>query len=367
MISLVIFNIFLTILGSAKEPDIQCQSIGNSCYEISWGALEGAGNYHLFAADQWQDLIPLSSPKAFIESPESSATLVSITDKACLHLDQPFRYLRVIQEEGDSVKDVARLITFQALTKETISEEFIIAKERESQYSSEITPEIWNEVTPYLIADEHPIKITLDKLFSESRIIDSVESLKKAGFVILFQQLNRGLIVVKHRTLPNYLVKLYLDSSPRSEWPLWVLRAKGARFIQKLIDQYTYSHCMKVPEKWIYPIPKERRPVGKDSKFSKDFVLIVRDMRLTTPNVNLSRFKEGMTYARLRALYTLITEGGLSDSHIGNVPFSRDGKMAFIDTEYVNSWPVHLDWLTEYFSPVNQQYWNWLIRDGKKY
>ncbi|MGZ3733228.1 MAG: hypothetical protein ACXU9U_05775, partial [Parachlamydiaceae bacterium] len=297
---------------------------------------------------------------------KGAAKFLSQTDCSCVHLNRPPQYLRVIAEGKNKVEDVVRLMTFAAPAEESVMGT-AQPKLRRSHYSSDITPEIWKEVFPYLIVEEHPAKYFLDQLFAESRFIESVESLEKAGFEIIFRQLNQGIYVVKHRKLPNYLLKLYLDSSPRTEWPLWVLRAKGARTIQKLIDKYFYSHCMKVPEKWIYPISKEKRPLSDDKTYPKDFLLVVTDMRLASPQSNLIRYKESMTYARLRALYTMITEGGLSDSHTDNIPFSKDGKMAFIDTEYVNTWPVHLDWLTKYFSQVNTQYWNALIAQGKKY
>jgi hypothetical protein len=261
------------------------------------------------------------------------------------------------EEIDDSYYEFQAFNTFE-------NEEPIVAKLNNSLYSSEITPEIWKEVKPYLINEKNPIKLALDKMFAKSRIIESVEALESAGFTIIFQQLHRGLVVARHPDLRNYLLKMYLDTSPRTEWPLWVLRAKGARVIKKILDKYFYNHCMKVPEKWIYPVPKQGRPTHSDTVFPKDFILVVGDMKLASTESTLYRFKHGMIYARLRALYTVITEGGLSDSHIGNVPFSKDGKIAFIDTEYVNSWPVHLEWLTDYFSSMNQQYWKWIIEHG---
>lgn len=365
VLSVMCLNVLIVSFGQAKEYKLQCQLIEKDQYELSWNGSEGTENYYLLGADRWEDLMPLDSAADCMEL-KGSAKLLSQTDCSCVHLDHPPHYLRVIAEDEDKVEDVVRLMTFAAPAEES-AVEAIQPKLRKSHYSSDITSEIWKEVSPYLIGEEHPAKYFLDQLFAESRFIESEESLEKAGFEIIFRQLNQGIYVVKHRKLPNYLLKLYLDSSPRTEWPLWVLRARGARSIQKLIDKYFYSHCMKVPGKWIYPISKEKRPLSDHKTFPKDFLLVVTDMRLASPQSNLIRYKESMTYARLRALYTIITEGGLSDSHIDNIPFSRDGKIAFIDTEYVNTWPVHLDWLTKYFSPVNIQYWNALIAHGKKY
>lgn len=238
------------------------------------------------------------------------------------------------------------------------SAEIQVDKKNRNEYSSQITKVIWKQVKPYLLPEDNSgIKPFLDKICSKRRILSSTKQLEKAGFVIIFQQVNRGLVVARHPKLPGYLLKMYLDSSPRVEWPLWILRAKGARIIQNLLNKHSYNGLMKVPHKWIYPVPKFDRPLANGNTFPKDFILIVQDMRLLTDKYSLYCYKNLMTFELLKALYTMIEEGGLSDSHLKNIPFSADRKIAFIDTEYVNSWPVHFDWLTSHFSPVHQAYW----------
>ncbi len=232
-----------------------------------------------------------------------------------------------------------------------------IVSAKDVSYSSEISHKVWGEVKPYLISDNNPLKERLDEICSGIRILESYDSLEKAGFNIIYKQLNRGLVVAKHPLLPGYLVKLYLDSCARSEWPLWVLRAKGARVIQGLLNKFNYNKFMKVPVKWIYPVPKKRRPKADSTTFPKDFILLVKDLDLCGPEDSLEKLNKAMTFSCLKALHKIICMGGLSDSHVGNVPFSKDGRIAFIDTEYVNVWPVHLDWLTKYFSAPNQTHW----------
>ncbi len=226
-----------------------------------------------------------------------------------------------------------------------------------SVYSHEITAKAWEAVSPYLLPQGHPLKTRLDKICKKRRILRDVLSLENAGFVIIHRQVNRGLIVAKHPSMPGHLIKLYLDTSSRREWSLWALRARGAKVIQDLLDKYNYNSFMKVPKKWIYVVPQKDRPKASLTIFPKDFILVVRDMQICSSEVTAEKFNE-MTVPHLTALHTVISEGGLSDSHIGNVPFSIDNRIAFIDTEYVNVWPVHFDWLTKYFSPENQVYWN---------
>lgn len=245
------------------------------------------------------------------------------------------------------------------------SREIQNAEKKRSEYSSQITEDIWQQVQPYLLPESnHKIKNFLDKICRKTRILSSTKHLEKAGFIIVFQQAKRGLVVAKHSKIPGYLLKMYLDSSPRVEWPLWILRAKGARVIQKLLNKHSYNRLMKVPHKWIYPVPEIGRPLADENIFPKDFILIVQDMKLVHDKYSAFCYKNFMSFELLNALYKMIDEGGLSDSHVKNIPFSADRKIAFIDTEYVNSWPVHFDWLTNHFSPVYQSYWLKLI-EGK--
>jgi hypothetical protein len=85
-------------------------------------------------------------------------------------------------------------------------------------------------------------------------------------------------------------------------------------------------------------------------------------MDLCNNEKTISMFKNKMTPSFQKALYAMITKAGLSDSHIKNIPFSNDGKIAFVDTKYVSTWPVHPEWCTPYFSKKNQHHWKKLMK-----
>lgn len=365
-----VFIVLLTLFSAFGSPafsedrqyselqDLQCKQVEDSVYELNWKGNEEDQVYHLFASEDWEELMPLEPAHLFITSAQANKCLLSTSSQKCLSLTYKPSYLRLVAENGEELVDFARLVKLES------EEEILPIGKNLSKYSSQITEDVWRQVHPYLLPENnHGIKNFLDKICSEIRVLSSKENLERAGFKIIFQQANRGLVVAKHPKLPGYLLKMYLDSCPRTEWPLWVLRAKGARIIQELLNKHYYNCFMKVPQKWIYPVPSFDRPVANENTFPKDFILIVQDMRLVTDKYNLYCYKNNMTFARLDALYTMIDEGGLSDSHIKNIPFSADQKIAFIDTEYVNSWPVHFDWLTKNFSPTHQSYWLKLMRE----
>lgn len=341
----------------AQLQNLYCRQIENA-YELSWDESEENQIYHLFASDDWEELIPLEPAHHFFASPQAGKSFLATTIQKNVTLPYRPHYLRLIAQDGEQLKDVVRLVKLE-------SKEHPISKNL-SEYNPHITEEVWQKVNPYLLPENnHGIKNFLDRICSQIRILSSTEALEKAGFKIIFQQAKRGLVVAKHPKLPGYLLKMYLDSSTRTEWPLWILRAKGSRLIQELLNKHNYNGFMKVPQKWIYPVSSFGRPVADENTFPKDFILIVQDMKLVTEKYNLYCYKNMMTFTQLNALYTMIQEGGLSDSHIKNIPFSSDQKIAFIDTEYVNNWPVHHDWLTKHFSPAHQSHWLKLMGNGE--
>jgi len=65
-----------------------------------------------------------------------------------------------------------------------------------------------------------------------------------------------------------------------------------------------------------------------------------------------------MTKEKAQAIRVILLEVGLSDSvYAFNLPFTKKGKIAVIDTEYYHIWPVHLERLTNYFSSPMRTYW----------
>lgn len=352
-----LFTFLLILTISSVSAELQCCKSADSQYNLSW-EVEKETNTLFFTADDWQELMPLSSADDFLASPYAQTTFILSTENASATINSEHKYLRIITQKDAIPSDFVRLMWLRndfAVDTPTKKGRF---------YSPEITEEIWREVAPYLLPKNHYLKDAMDKICSKSRILSSAEALKEAGFKILVQRLNRGLIVASHRNLHGFLIKVYLDTSTRCEWPLWTLRAEGSRHIQRIFDKHNFNRYMKVPEKWIYAIPQARRPLADEKIFPKDFILLVRDMRILSKAETLIKFQKKSTPASLKALYTTIVEGGLSDSHPDNIPYSTDNRIAFIDTEYYKIWPVFPEWLTKHLSPKYQIYWEGLIAKG---
>lgn len=235
-----------------------------------------------------------------------------------------------------------------------------------------VPQELWDEAKPFFLPNDHPIKNQLDALFTQGPLLDSFEEMEKAGFTLF--NANSELDVAIHPNLPGYVVKFYLnthDNQPRftklklkdtyiSEARLWLLRIYGAKRIQNILDEHQYHHIMKVPKIWIYPLPL----ASSSKQFPKNFILIEENMNIVDDEENTKSYREKMTPFLLKALYTVLKESGFYDSvYIDNNPFSRDGRIAFVDTEEYDLKPVPFEKLTKHFSPEMQVYWHQLMAE----
>lgn len=222
-----------------------------------------------------------------------------------------------------------------------------------------IPQELREELTPYLLPEEHPIKEKLDRLFSSMRVTQSEKQFEKAGFGKPMLRDPTNIIVGEHPDFEGFLFKVYLDTQPSlEEWVLWRLRIEGALAIQECINRHRFEHFI-VPNKWIYCLPPDPSPPEKERFNRKNFILIVEKINLLPGNKMKRAFKRNITPEFLQELYTLMSEEGLIDSVFpSNIPFTVDGKIAFIDTEH--RYPgreVPYEKLLPYLSKKMQREW----------
>lgn len=225
-------------------------------------------------------------------------------------------------------------------------------------YNPNVDVEVWDKLRPYFLPSHHPIKSVLDEIFQSSRLTLNRETFISAGFQVYPPKQPGNLLVGKHERLNGYLIKAYLDNQDACEWDNYIKRVTGAISIQQGIYKYGYGNLFKVPKKWIYPLPLEHSVLNEEQVFPKSFVLVVEDMNILDHHRNTRAFQRKITPKILDALLTMLTEEGLIDSVFrGNIPFDREGKMCFIDTEHHHLSPINFSHLTRYLSPEMQSYW----------
>lgn len=202
------------------------------------------------------------------------------------------------------------------------------------------------EIESYQLLSDHPIWNKIEKIFSRGNVLETKQRFFKAGFQILHEQPS-GMYVAKHPSLSGYLVKLYLDSHPQAGQLQWMIdRCKGAENIRNLIAKKKLKH-FTVPKKWIY-YPEASSPI-----------LVVEDMQIVSEEKSKIAWKTAGK-SELKELYTLLKNGFGSCYLKQNIPYTKSGKFACVDTAYPYR-QFHYWQAKKYFSIEMQQYWDELV------
>lgn len=228
-----------------------------------------------------------------------------------------------------------------------------------------VSEELWNTLFPYFLPEYSSEKAALDYIFCKRRVLSSIQSMCKSGFIILTPPDDK-IVVAKHPYLKGYLVKAYTDKMDFPDWYMWKKRIDGIRVIKEKIEQHGFQGMMKTPKKWIYPLPAEPSP-KKGAPYRKNFILVVEEIDILDYKHNRKAYYKKMTPEILDAFYMMLTELLLIDSvYADNTPFCKDGRLAFIDTEHSmdTTMPVPISVVAQHLSPAMHAYWEQLIVNG---
>ena len=97
---------------------------------------------------------------------------------------------------------------------------------------------------------------------------------------------------------------------------------------------------MKVPLKWIYPLPLQTPPpliAGQSQEHRKTFILVVEEMKVPGYWGAVERWRKQFTKRHVDELVTVMKETGYNDTHPTNIPMNDDGQIVFLDTELCGS------------------------------
>lgn len=194
--------------------------------------------------------------------------------------------------------------------------------------------------------------------------------MKKAGFINPYSRKWTHLVVTKHPEVPGYVFKVYLDAQRyfkgKKEYDYWLQRIEGVLMIKTEIEKRGWEEIFKTPTKWIYALPAEPSPPKEFKR--KNFILVEEEMDIFDTQENYDKWKsDWVTEEKLTAFYTLCEVLGLHDcAKPDNAPFSKDGKIAFIDTQSFYHWPVLYKKMTPYLSKEMQEHWKSLIKGSRK-
>ncbi len=220
------------------------------------------------------------------------------------------------------------------------------------------------QIMPFLLPLDHPMKAKLDAIFLRSRAVESERTLVDAGFEVIAGPMpNSYIMVVRHPEVPGYVFKLYLDSEKRirKNIPHWVWLARrcaGARKIKKVIQAKKIKY-FSVPDKWLYALPVYPFSSSSDPEL---VILMATDMELESLETTEQVWKNGIERKHLKELHAILKEryGGNSIVNLSaNVPYCKNGKFAFTDTEDLRG-HIRWDYVNKYLSKEMSHYWDTL-------
>ena len=180
-------------------------------------------------------------------------------------------------------------------------------------------------------ASSLPIAPQLSKLFTNSKMFDSMHSFEKAGFKLIPHAPHK-IMSGSHKAARGYLFKKYNnDRAGKKQIKNYMRRIEGARLLRSFIAERGFQYIV-APRKWLYELPAD---------FPERYLLVADKLDLRSDDETRRK------YARIRkdAMHELATVlfyfRGLN-SWTKNLPFTEDGQIAFIDTE---RWPHDNDYL----------------------
>lgn len=174
-----------------------------------------------------------------------------------------------------------------------------------------------------------PPEIDLDTLFSKGRALDSARDWRDGGFEIM-RGVEGKIIVSSHRSARGYLFKKYDRSfaSYDEELELYEERVNGARVLKEHLEAHKVDKIV-VPRKWLCTLPS-RYDVGK----KPSYVIVVDRLDILDRDAS-ERIYRRIDRKVLEDLCLILFLFRGLDFSLRNVPFTRGGDIAFIDTEHV--------------------------------
>lgn len=233
--------------------------------------------------------------------------------------------------------------------------------EKVYHYHEKVEDEVWEKISAYILPEKSVLKNKLDKIFKKFRVIHDCASMERAGFNACIPQKWTHLVVTSHPSCPGYIFKMYTDKRHHHKGTpdhiFWLKRCEGAQLIRGEIEQHGWGNWFKVPKKWIYPLPKKPKPTAK--KNAKYFILVEEDMNIfSDEECDLLWKSEIITKEKLDALFYIIKKHGFWDcAKPANIPISKDLRIAFVDTQSFQVWPVAYHKLLKVLTGPLREYW----------
>lgn len=165
-----------------------------------------------------------------------------------------------------------------------------------------------------------PIVSRLSELFTDRRMFESFDRFGSAGFRLVDHAENK-VMAGGHKEVPGYLFKKYNNDKPAKKQILnYMRRVEGARLLRAFITKHGFSRVV-APRKWLYELPAD---------FPARYLVVAQKLDLSS---DTDHHYDRIDSEQVRELATILYYFRGLNSTAANLPFTEEGRVAFIDTE----------------------------------
>lgn len=167
-----------------------------------------------------------------------------------------------------------------------------------------------------------PIFAQLADLFTDPRTFASFNRFSSAGFSLV-PHAQHKIMTGRHKRARGYVFKKYDDTvSEKKQLKNYMRRIEGARLLRSFIVERGLQRVV-APRKWLYELP---------DRFPQRYLLVADRFDLLSDDSTLRKYHR-ISEEQTHELATVLFYFRGLNSWTKNLPFTDDGRIAFIDTE----------------------------------
>lgn len=167
-----------------------------------------------------------------------------------------------------------------------------------------------------------PILSLMGELFSDPKMFESYSRFEKAGFSLVAHAPHK-IMTGSHKKARGYFFKKYNNDKPgKKQLRNYMHRVEGSRLLRTFIAEHGFSRVI-APRKWLYELPPS---------FPERYLVVAEKVDLASRD-ETERAYGRISKEQMEELATILYYFRGLNSTAQNLPYTEDGKIAFIDTE----------------------------------
>lgn len=167
-----------------------------------------------------------------------------------------------------------------------------------------------------------PILSLMSELFTDPKMFSSFDRFESAGFSLVDHAPHK-IMTGSHKLAKGYFFKKYNNDKPgKKQLRNYMHRVEGSRLIRTFIADHGFSRVV-APRKWLYELP---------ASFPERYLVVAEKADLVSRKDTESAYGR-ISKEQMHELANILYHFRGLNSTAANLPYTEDGKIAFIDTE----------------------------------